>query len=175
MLAAADHFVGHHALLTCDFIHPAPHEALDGVHGVLWIGDLLMLRRLADEALALVGERDHRWGGAVALRVDEDLRLAAFHDGDARVGRPEVNADDDACDLASSCRHLLVPSRAPRLRYELGLHAADSDIQCSLRSNEVAAESNDRANHEGQFDAPITARACERSGAVCHIGIEERR
>jgi hypothetical protein len=47
-----------------------------------------------DEPLALVGERDDRGGRAVARGVDEDLGLAALHDGDHRVGRAEVDADD---------------------------------------------------------------------------------
>ena len=34
---------------------------------------------------------------ARAFLVDDDRRLAAFHDGDDRVGRAEVDSDDFAC------------------------------------------------------------------------------
>jgi hypothetical protein len=47
----------------------------------------------ADEAFAVLGEGDDRGGGAVAFRVGDDGRLAAFHYGDARVGRAEVDSD----------------------------------------------------------------------------------
>ena len=42
----------------------------------------------------LVRERDHRRRRARALGVGDDLRLAALHDGDARVRGPEVDPDD---------------------------------------------------------------------------------
>ena len=40
---------------------------------------------------------DDRRGGARAFLVDDDGRLAGFHDRDHRVGRAEVDADDFAC------------------------------------------------------------------------------
>ena len=60
----------------------------------LGIGDRLALGRLADEPLAVVREGDDRGRGAHALGVLDDFRRLAFHDGDARIGGAEVDADD---------------------------------------------------------------------------------
>ena len=49
---------------------------------------------LADEQLALLREGDHAGRRARALGVRDDLRLAAFEDGDRGVRRAEVDADD---------------------------------------------------------------------------------
>ena len=86
--------VGDHLHLFVDFVELASHEALDREDGVLGVGDGLALGDLADEALAVLGEADHRRRGAAPLGVDDDLRLAAFHDRDDGVGRAEVDADD---------------------------------------------------------------------------------
>src|SRR5262249_22164154 len=56
--------------------------------------DGLALGRLADQAIALVGERDHAGGDAMAFLIGNDLHLAAFHDRDDGVGGPQVDADD---------------------------------------------------------------------------------
>src|SRR4029079_3402007 len=61
---------------------------------VLRVGDRLALGRRADEDLAVVRVADDRRRGARALGVLDDLGLAAFHDGNAAVRRPEVDADD---------------------------------------------------------------------------------
>ena len=68
-------------------LKPPADEALDGEQRVAGVRDGLPLRRLPDEHLAVFRERDDRWGRAIALAVLDDLRLAAVHDGDARVGR----------------------------------------------------------------------------------------
>ena len=62
------------------------HEALDREDGVLGVHDGLALGHGADEALVVLGERDDGRRGAPALRVLEHRGLAAFEDGDARVG-----------------------------------------------------------------------------------------
>ena len=80
-------------------IELAADQALDGEEGVFRVGDRLALGLLADQPLAAFGEGDHRRGGAGAFRVGDDDRLAAFHDGDAGVGRPQVDADDFSHDL----------------------------------------------------------------------------
>src|SRR5205085_10806839 len=48
---------------------------------------------LADQALAVLGERDDRRRGARALGVLDDLGLAPFHHRDAAVGGAEVDTD----------------------------------------------------------------------------------
>ena len=71
-----------------------PHEALDRRDRVLGIGDRLPPRDLSHEPLAVLGEGDDGWGGAPSLRVGDHRGLAALHDGDHRVGRSEVYADN---------------------------------------------------------------------------------
>ena len=46
-----------------------------------------------DQHLVVLGEGDDRGGGAIALAVLDHARLAALHDGHARIGRAEVDAD----------------------------------------------------------------------------------
>ena len=94
VLRPADDLVRHHLLFGRDFAVPAAHEPLDRVDGPRRVGDGLPPGRLADEHFALVGERDDARREPVAFGVRDDLRLFAFHDGDDRVGRAQVDADD---------------------------------------------------------------------------------
>jgi len=157
-VAAADHLVGHHRLLLGHLVAAAAHEALDREDGVLRVGDLLVLRGLADEALALVGERDHRGGGAVALRVDENLRLTAFHDGDARVGGAEVDADD----LAGVCHGSgFLPARRPVGRLTVAARRRSAAGRPRMQS---------RCQPNGRQRPPIRRQAWPSGGAVCQNG-----
>ena len=54
----------------------------------------LALGGLADQPLAVLGEGDDRGRGARAFGIFDDLGGRALHDGDARIGRAEVDADD---------------------------------------------------------------------------------
>src|SRR5205807_433168 len=72
----------------------AAHEALDRVDGALRVGDRLALRDLADQPLAIFGERDDRGSQPTALFIDDDFRLAALHHSDDAVGGAEVDSDD---------------------------------------------------------------------------------
>ena len=87
--------VGHQLLFVAHLTVAATHEALDAEDGVAGVGDLLVLGGLADEPFALLGEANHRGGGALADGVDDDLWLGAFHDGDHAVGGAEIDSDDD--------------------------------------------------------------------------------
>ena len=60
----------------------------------LRVGDGLALGLVADEPVALVGERDDGRGEAVAVLVRDDLDLGPLHHGDDRVRGAEVDADD---------------------------------------------------------------------------------
>ena len=95
-VAGPDDLVGDeaHVLLGHGIVEGAPDQALDGEEGALGVGDRLALGRLADEALAVVREGDDGGRGARAFRILDDLRLRAFHDGDAGVGGAEVDADN---------------------------------------------------------------------------------
>ena len=70
------------------------HLTLDGSDGAVRIGDGLTLCRLAHHTLAALAEGHHGRGGAVALCVGDDNSLAAFHDGDAGIGRTKVDTDN---------------------------------------------------------------------------------
>jgi hypothetical protein len=52
------------------------HVALDGADRAVDVGDGLALGDLADQDLAVLGERDDRRGGAGALGVGDDGGLA---------------------------------------------------------------------------------------------------
>jgi hypothetical protein len=69
------------------------HVALDAADGAIGVGDGLALGHLAHEHLAGLGERDHRRGGAAALGVGDDDRVAGLEDGDDGVGGAEVDTD----------------------------------------------------------------------------------
>ncbi len=77
-------------------------EALHGRHGVLGVRDRLVLRSLADDALAVLAEALDRRGGAVALGVHENFGLGALHDGHGGVRRARVDAQNLAHYAASS-------------------------------------------------------------------------
>ena len=91
---ALDDLVGDALDLLRDLVQPAAHEALDREDGLLGVGDRLPLGHLADQPLAVLGERHDRGGGPAAFGVGDDDRVATLHDGDDRVGGAEVDADD---------------------------------------------------------------------------------
>ena len=70
------------------------HLPLDGGDGVFRVGDGLTLGDLAHQTLAGLGEAHHRRGGAGAFGIGDHDGLAAFHDGDAAVGRAKVDTND---------------------------------------------------------------------------------
>ncbi|ESP88758.1 putative NAD-specific glutamate dehydrogenase, partial [Candidatus Halobonum tyrrellensis G22] len=65
-----------------------PFDRTDRAFGVL---DRLVLRRLPDESLVVVGERDHRRRRPVSLAVHDDLGFATLHDRERGVRRPQVD------------------------------------------------------------------------------------
>src|SRR5262249_46944047 len=60
------------------------------------VGDGLALGDLAHQALATLGESNHGGGGATALGVGDNDRLAALHHRYTAIGRPQVNTNDFA-------------------------------------------------------------------------------
>jgi hypothetical protein len=81
-------------VLAVDALLPVGADvALDGPDGALDVGHRLALGDLADQHLAVLGERDDGRRGARALGVGDDGGLAALQDGDAGVGGAEVDAD----------------------------------------------------------------------------------
>ncbi len=94
VLRSADDLVGHHLLFGGDFVVPAAHEPLDRVDGPRRVGHRLPPRGLADQDVALVGERDDARREAVAFGIRDHLRFFAFHHGHDRVGGAQVDADN---------------------------------------------------------------------------------
>ena len=88
------------------------HEALDRVDGAEGVRDGLALRDRADQALAVVREGDDGRGGASALFVRDDDRLAALHHRYDRVGRTEIDSDDLA-----RVRHRVDLPPVPRVQW----------------------------------------------------------
>ena len=103
-LRVLDHLVRDEVLaaLHLGVVPAATHEALDAEDRVLGVGDGLALRHLAHQPLPVLGEGDDRWCDAGALRVGDDLRLAALHGGDDGVRRAQVDADDLAHRLVNA-------------------------------------------------------------------------
>ena len=65
----------------------AADQPLRRVDRVLGVGDRLALGDVADEPLAVLGDRDHRRRRLVAAAVRDHDRRAVFDDGHARVRR----------------------------------------------------------------------------------------
>ncbi len=89
-----DDLVGHALDLLGHFVHAAAHEALDGEHGILRVGDGLALRHLTDQPLTILGKCHHGGRHPPPLGVGNDDGVAALHHCDDRVGGPEVDPDD---------------------------------------------------------------------------------
>src|SRR5262249_12546089 len=94
VVRAGDDFIWNALRFVLDLRHAAAHEALDGEHGVLGIGDGLALGDLTDETLAVLRESDDGGGRATAFGVRDHDRVTAFHDRDDGVRRPEIDAND---------------------------------------------------------------------------------
>ena len=84
--------VGDGLELGANLVVATAHKALDREDGVLRVSDRLVLRGLADDAVAVGAEADDGRGGAVTLGVDDDRGLSALEDGHGRVGGAKVDA-----------------------------------------------------------------------------------
>jgi len=83
--------------------HVVPHllvvelptnQTLEGKDGVLRVHNCLSFSRQSNKTLAMLGERDDGGRCPCSFRVLDDAGSLALHDGDARVGRSQVNADN---------------------------------------------------------------------------------
>ena len=119
-----DHGVGRLRHVLADFVaveHSAD-EAFNREDGVLAVGDGLSFGHLADQSFARLGEPNHRRRRTAPFRVWNHNGLATIHDGDARVGCAEIDADDLAhvAYLPSSVRlirqRIVCSDQRPRFR-----------------------------------------------------------
>ncbi|CRF28729.1 NAD-specific glutamate dehydrogenase [Mycobacterium tuberculosis] len=69
------------------------HVTLDGNNCAVRIRDRLTLCRLADDTLPVLFETYYGWSCTVSFRIRDNDRLAAFHNGNARVCRPKVDTN----------------------------------------------------------------------------------
>ena len=80
-------------LLDVAVLKAPPDQALGREERPFRIRDCLALGGRAHEACAVVHEGDDRRRRALALSIFDHLRSATLHDRDARVGRPQIDAD----------------------------------------------------------------------------------
>ncbi len=81
-------------LLAVDLGRPVgPHVAFHRTDRPVRVRDRLSLGLLADEDLAVLGERDDGGGGPVTLCVGDDAGIPALEDGEDGVRGPEVDSD----------------------------------------------------------------------------------
>src|SRR5262249_8122158 len=83
-----------HILLHHRIGEAAADQALDRKECIFGVGHRLAFRGLADQALARFGKRNHRGRRAHTLAVLDHLRILAFHHGNARVRRAEIDTND---------------------------------------------------------------------------------
>jgi len=94
-----------------------PHVALDGFDGALGIEDVLVAGRFADQYLPVFADADEGGQHFPAFPVRNHSNRAVFHNGHLRVGRAQVDADDDFTHnlfaLTSASRKVSSPHRKP--------------------------------------------------------------
>jgi hypothetical protein len=72
------------------------NETLEGENGVCRVDDGLAFSGQTDKTFAMLGEGDDGGCCPLTLSVLDDTRSLALHDGDARVGRTQVDTNDGA-------------------------------------------------------------------------------
>ena len=70
------------------------NQTLKSEDGVLRVHNCLSFSRQTNKTLAMLGERDDGGRCPCSFRVLDDAGSLALHDGDARVGRAQVNTDN---------------------------------------------------------------------------------
>ena len=103
-------FVRHQVDVFLDFLlsELAANQPLDGVQRVLRVGHRLTLGRGADQYFAVFLISNDGRRGARPFRVFNDLGRVALHDGDATVGRAQIDADDSSHDFSLNESQMLL-------------------------------------------------------------------
>ena len=99
-MGSRDYFVWHTPRLFANFIKPAAHKPLDGIHGILGIRHRLPLCDLADQPLARLSNCHYGRGRPCPFLVGDYHRFATLHHGDDRVRGSQVNSNN----LTHCCR-----------------------------------------------------------------------
>src|SRR5579884_3703806 len=71
----------------------AAHEPLDRIDSVFGIGDSLALGNLTNQALTIFINSNDRGGGARTFGIRDNDGFSAFHYGDTRVGRSQIDSN----------------------------------------------------------------------------------
>jgi hypothetical protein len=83
--------------------HVVPHllvlelstnQTLEGKDGVLRVHNCLSFSRQTNKTLAMLGKRDDGGCCPCSFRVLDNAGSFTLHDGDARIGRAQVNTDN---------------------------------------------------------------------------------
>ena len=85
-----------HVVLHLFVAELSTNQTLEGKDCVLRVHNCLSFSGQANKTLAMLGERDNRGCCPCSFGVLNDAGSLALHDGDARVGRSQVNADNRA-------------------------------------------------------------------------------
>jgi hypothetical protein len=75
-------------------VETAADQALDCKKGAFRIGDSLTFRRLTSETFVTIGESNDGRRRASAFGILDDLRALTVHDGDAGVGRSQIDTNN---------------------------------------------------------------------------------
>jgi hypothetical protein len=83
-----------HVVLNLLVAELPTNQTLEGEDGVLRVHNCLSLSRQTNKTLAMLGERDDGGRCPCSFRILDDTGSLALHDGDARVGRAQINTDN---------------------------------------------------------------------------------
>ena len=91
-----------HVILHFFIVELPTNQTLESEDGVLRVHNGLSFSRQTNKTLAVLGERDDRRRCPCTFRVLDDAGSLALHDGDARVGRTQVNTDNRTYKIVNS-------------------------------------------------------------------------
>ena len=93
------------------------HAPLDGFDGAFRVEDVLVTGRFADQYLPVFANADERGQHFPAFSVHNHGHYTIFHNGHFRVGRAQINTDDDFTHnlfaLTSASRNVSSPHWKP--------------------------------------------------------------
>lgn len=135
-----------HVVLHLLVAELSTNQTLEGKDCVLRVHNCLSFGRQANKTLAMFGERDDRGCCPCSFRVLDDAGSLALHDGDARVGRAQVNADNRTYKIVNIARKKsdtyvylkLLSSCSSQLRNEAGSNKGEYEVSGAYISGHTA-------------------------------------
>ena len=83
-----------HVVLNLLVAELLTNQTLESEDSVLQVHNCLSLSRQTNKTLAMLGECDDRGCSPSSFCILDDMGSLALHDGDARVGRAQVNTNN---------------------------------------------------------------------------------